>query len=226
MRRLSAILVSTLFPFSLLTLSAQGALAQQPDSEAPPPAAAPAPPPGAVLVPIAAPEPEFKPFAIIANPLALLMGRYSLQGEYMPAMHHAITLNPFYNHTPVKVTDVSTGAEYDAGSLNGFGAELGYKFYTGKKGANGFFVGPSILFGSYSNSMTGRPDTSFTSVGGALDIGGQAIIGGGFVIGGGFGLQWTKTSEEIPTEQLNLTSAAIAGGGTRPRFLFTIGYAF
>ena len=52
------------------------------------------------------------------------------------------------------------------------------------------------------------------------------MIGDGFVIGGGFGLQWTKTSEDIDTENLNFASAVIAGGGTRPRFLFTLGYAF
>jgi hypothetical protein len=227
MRRSAVVLISTLFPFSLLSLATQSAFAaDEPDAEAPPAAEAPAqPPPGAVLVPIddAAQQP-YKQFAIIANPLGVFLGRYSIEAEYLPALHHAITLNPFYDHTPVKAT--VNGVETDLGSLNGFGAELGYKFYTGKKGPNGFFVGPSFLFASYKSSMSGYPDKSFTSVGGAIDIGGQAVIGDGFVIGGGFGLQWTKTSEEIDTENLNLASAVIAGGGTRPRFLFTIGYAF
>ena len=64
------------------------------------------------------------------------------------------------------------------------------------------------------------------SYGGAIDLGGQAIIGPGVVLGGGFGLQYTKTSIDIATENLNLASAIIAGGGIRPRFLFFVGYAF
>ncbi len=227
MRRFAVVIVSTLFPFSLLSLATQSALADEPDAEAEaPPAAAPAPaqaPPGAVLVPIAE-EPQPKQFAIIANPLGVFLGRYSIQAEYLPALHHAVTLNPFYNHTSVKAT--TNGVEQDLGSLNGFGAELGYKYYSGKKGPNGFFVSPSFLFASYSSSLQGTADKSFTSFGGAIDIGGQGVIGNGFVIGGGFGLQWTKTSEDINTEDLNLASAAIAGCGWRPRFLFTIGYAF
>ena len=82
------------------------------------------------------------------------------------------------------------------------------------------------MFASYSQSLNGASSDSFTSVGGAIDIGGQGVIGPGIVIGGGFGLQWTKTSKSIDTNNLNLASAIIAGGGTRPRFLFTVGYAF
>jgi hypothetical protein len=227
MRRFAVVLLSTLFPFSLLSFATQSALADDETSgDTPPPAAAPGPPPGAVLVPIAQaePEPVFKQFAVIANPLGVTIGRYSIQGEWLPALHHALTVNPFYNHTPIKVTDSS--GEHDLGSLSGFGGELGYKYYSGRKGPNGFFVSPSFLFASYSSTQSGRADNSFTSFGGAIDIGGQGVIGDGFVIGGGFGLQWTKTSEEIPTNDLNIASAVIAGGGTRPRFLFTLGYAF
>ncbi|HEY0463439.1 MAG TPA: hypothetical protein VGC79_04480, partial [Polyangiaceae bacterium] len=69
MRTFAVVLVSTLFPFSLLSLATQSALADEPEAEAEaPPAAAPAAaPPGAVLVPIAE-EPQPKQFAIIANP--------------------------------------------------------------------------------------------------------------------------------------------------------------
>jgi hypothetical protein len=84
------------------------------------------------------------------------------------------------------------------------------------------------LFASYSLSQTGTADRSFTSLGFAVDIGGQGVIGPGFTIGGGFGLQWTKNSEEATRDvsSLNLASEVIAGAGLRPRFLFTIGYAF
>jgi hypothetical protein len=182
---------------------------------------------------------EVKRIALILNPLAAAIGRYSIQGEYIMAKHHAVTLNPFYAHAPVTVT--VNGKDMDAGSLNGFGGELGYRFYTGSKGPNGFYVGPSVIFASYTQSgaaqvsvpsvpgatvTTKSSSDSFTSLGGAIDIGGQAVIGPGIVVGGGFGLQYTKTSKDIATENLNLASAVIAGGGVRPRFLVGAGYAF
>jgi hypothetical protein len=174
---------------------------------------------------------DFKHVSLELNPLAATIGRYSIQGEYLPLPHHAITLNPFYTHAPVTVT--VGGKDVDAGSLDGFGGELGYRFYTGTKGPNGFFVGPSFILASYSQSAPSGVNPSgsagsdsFTSYGAALDIGGQAVIGPGIVIGGGFGLQYTKTSTDIDTSNLNLASAIIAGGGVRPRFVFTLGYAF
>jgi len=231
MRRFAVVFVSTLFPFSLLSLATQSALAAEPEAEAPvaqpAPAGYPPPPPAGYPPPPPEAAPQPKQFVIIANPLAVFLGRYSVEFEYMPVLHHAITLNPFYTHAPVKGTDIN-GNEQDFGSLNGFGGELGYKFYTGKKGPNGFFVGPSFLFGSYKSSLSGYPDVNFTQLGYAIDLGGQAVIGDGFVIGGGFGLQWTKNSEEPSRslDSLNLASEVIAGAGWRPRFLFTVGYAF
>ncbi|HEU4406513.1 MAG TPA: DUF3575 domain-containing protein [Polyangiaceae bacterium] len=174
---------------------------------------------------------DHKRFAVALNPLAVTIGRYSLQAEYLPAKHHALTLSPFYTYAPVKAE--INGQELDGGSLSGFGGELGYRFYSGNKGPNGFFVGPSLLFGAYSQSAPSgaqpegsRGSESFTSYGGAIDIGGQAVIGPGIVVGGGFGLQYTTTSRDIDTDNLNLASAIIAGGGVRPRFLFSAGYAF
>jgi len=170
-------------------------------------------------------------FVVGANPLGILIGRYCLEGEFLPVPHHAITLSPFFTHAPVTVT--TSQGEVDAGSLTGFGTELGYRFYTGKKGANGFFAGPSLLFGSYSSAAPSgsQPSgseghVSFFGYGAAIDIGGQAIIGPGVVVGGGAGLQYTTNSEELDGKDLNLASAIIAGGGIRPRLLLTVGYAF
>jgi hypothetical protein len=166
---------------------------------------------------------DMKRFAIAANPLGIAIGRYSIQGEYLLARHHAVTLNPFFAYAPVEINGV------DGGSLTGFGGELGYRFYSGK-GPTGFFAGPSFIFASYSQSapsnVPNASSDSFTAVGGAVDIGGQAVVGPGIVLGGGFGLQYTANSKDIATENLNLASAVIAGGGVRPRFLLTLGYAF
>ncbi|MDB4940735.1 MAG: hypothetical protein JWP97_269 [Labilithrix sp.] len=176
-------------------------------------------------------EEDLKNVSLTVNPLGLAIGRYSVSGEYLVARHHAISLNPFYAHAPVTVT--VNGKEIDGGSLNGFGGELGYRYYTSSKGPAGFFVGPSLLLGHYSQSAPSgnqpsgsNGSDSFSSYGAAIDIGGQGVVGPGIVIGGGFGLQYTKTSQDIDTGNLNLASAIIAGGGIRPRFLLSLGYAF
>lgn len=217
--RLSACLcVATLSAFGIVSF-ATDASAQDPAGAAP--AAAPAPARGSDDG-----EPELKRLALELNPLGFAIGRYSLNVEYMLGRHHALILTPFFDNTPVKVNDV------DAGSLTGFGGELGYRFYTGSRGPNGFFIGPSVLFASWSQSLpdgvpanTPKPD-GFTAIGGALDLGGQAVIGPGVIVGAGFGLQYTKNSIDVNTDKLNIASAAIAGGGVRPRFLLSVGYAF
>jgi hypothetical protein len=174
-----------------------------------------------------APKPAFKPFSLELNPLAAAIGRYSIQGEWLPAAHHAIVLNPHFDHVSADISESNNGASvsYSEG-FTGFGSELGYRFYTGEKGANGFYVGPSVLAAHYSASAEGLPSTSFNSIGAAVDAGGQWILGPGIVVGFGFGLQYTSVSAGGDTDGLPLTAAIIAGGGVRPRTLLTVGYAF
>jgi hypothetical protein len=168
-------------------------------------------------------ERPMKKLGLELNPLGFAIGRYSINVEYMLARHHALILTPFFDSTTVTVNSV------DVGSLKGFGGELGYRFYTGDRGMNGFYIGPSVLFASWSQSsnLPNVPNgDSFTAIGGALDLGGQAVIGPGVIVGGGFGLQYTKNSIDVNTDNLNIASAAIAGGGVRPRFLLSVGYGF
>ncbi|HEY2404779.1 MAG TPA: hypothetical protein VGI10_02205 [Polyangiaceae bacterium] len=228
MRNLPTILLGTTIALSLVHTRAASADEETPETAAPAATPAPAPPPPAQAAPAVGEDEELRHVAITGYPLSLIIGRYSVQGEYLPVMHHAITLNPFY-------TSVDGGTLNGAslGKFSGFGSELGYRFYTGKKGPNGFFVGPSFLFASYKQSgglaglfcTTPSCSTSFTSYGFALDVGGQAVLGG-FVVGGGAGFQSTKNSKNIATDGLNFASAIIGGGGFRPRVLLTFGYAF
>ena len=177
-------------------------------------------------------EHAFKSFAVEANPLGLFIGHYSVNVEWLPAMHHALVLNPHYDSVTAEVT-VSDGTNSVATfeeNFTGGGAELGYRYYTGRAGPNGFFVGPSLLLGAYtaSNSdFTGSEATSFSRVGFAVDIGGQAVIDPGFVIGGGFGLQrtWVNGVDDYSGE-LPLSAEVLVGSGVRPRFLFSMGGAF
>ena len=211
------------FTFASLaaTLSLAGAASAQ-GPAAPAPVVAPAPVADQTA---SAPEDNYKHMTLVANPLSAIVGRYGVDFSYLPALHHALVLNPFYQHVSADVTTNVNGVESKSSStFGGFGGEVGYRYYTGEKGANGFYVGPSFIFGSYAQTNSAGDKVSFSSIGAAIDIGGQAIIGDGFTIGGGFGLQYTKTSTKF--EDLPFGAAVLAGGGVRPRFLFTIGYSF
>ncbi|MFO0739187.1 MAG: hypothetical protein U0270_25035 [Labilithrix sp.] len=167
---------------------------------------------------------ETRTFDLSVNPLGLLIGRYSIQGEIMLVPHLAVTINPVFTYSTVTVG--SGQSETEIGSLMGFGGELGGRFYSGKRGPEGFFVGPSFLFSSNRGKGWGGVEQSFLAYGAALDIGGQVLFDSGFTFSGGFGIQYTKTSEEISADNFNLASAIVAGGGIRPRFLVSLGYAF
>ena len=171
----------------------------------------------------AEPKPEHKQMSFTFNPLNLFIGRYGFNFEYQPIVHHGLIITPHYDSASIDTIGYKD-------SFSGFAGEIGYRFYTGEKGFNGFFVSPQLLVGAYKSHWEGKDifagtshDTNFTSLGYAIDIGGQGQIGG-FVIGGGFGMQYTHVNKDLG--DLSGTAAIIAGGGWRPRFLFNIGFAF
>jgi hypothetical protein len=178
-------------------------------------------------------NPPMKHIAIEANPFGILIGHYSAQLELMPWRHSAFIINPHFDHvsSDISSSDGAGNSVSYSESFTGFGTELGYRFYTGKTGMTGFYFGPSVLLGTYTASAdsgaTGAGSSSssisFQQIGGALDIGGQAVVGPGVVIGAGFGLQYTAVNQSF--NDLPLTASILAGGGIRPRFLFSIGYA-
>ncbi len=187
------------------------------------PAVATAPP--ATEAPPAPAQGVQKQWGIAANPLSTIVGRYGIDVTYMIAQHQGIVLNPFYQHVSADVTSSSGGVTTTSSStFSGFGGELGYRYFTGDKAMNGFYIGPSFIFGSYAQKNSEGEKTAFTSIGGAIDLGGQYVSDSGFMIGGGFGLQYTKTSTQF--DDLPFGAKVLAGGGVRPRFLFTIGYSF
>ncbi len=175
------------------------------------------------------PKPVPKQFAITTNPLNLYIGRYGINFEYQPTLHHGLILSPHYDHINADVSYSINGQSGTAvDNFSGFGAEIGYRFYSGEKGFNGFFASPSLLVASYKATGPSLDLTtgsrSFTSIGWAWEVGGQAQIGGGFVIGGGGGMQYTKVSKDFTS--LPFAAAVVAGGGWRPRILLNLGYAF
>ncbi len=164
---------------------------------------------------------DFKSIAITANPLSLAIGRFGLNLEYLPIRHHGFMINPYYETISA---DFGDGAKEHYSWLGG---EIGYHFYTGDRGANGFWIGPQLLWNhihtSYScgtaASCGGSGD--LTAYGFAIDLGGQTVFDNGFTIGGGGGLMHLYANAAG-----SHSSTLVHVEGTLPRFLFTIGYSF
>lgn len=166
-------------------------------------------------------ELPFKRYTLTANPLAVALLRFSVNAEIMLAKHHGLIVVPSFWSLPGIVEYNKNNSGYS------IGAELGYHFYSGQQGANGFFAGPSFVYMSHSGEHL---------MGLAVDIGGQYISKGGFTVGGGVGVMWLKAlspNEEEPEPEVK------RGGGPLfeidinlslvpvwPRFLVTIGYSF
>lgn len=168
-------------------------------------------------------EEELKHFALTLNPLSLILTRVGINVEYMLARHHGIMVNPFFQSISADSGQLST-------KYTNVGGELAYHFYTGNRGANGFFVGPFVTFISQSATSSGggvSADASATIFGGGLDLGGQHVFRNGFTIGAGGGVMYLKQSAEATATNGTLTSSGFAKfDGVFPRFLFTIGWSF
>ena len=170
-------------------------------------------------------EDELKSITLTANPLSLILTRVGVNVEYLPVRHHAFVLNPYFQHASVEVGAGTSKAETSYTTLGG---ELGYRFYTGNRGANGFFVGPSLFLQNTSSSTTSTAGTTTANADGStlvygaiLDVGGQHVAKNGFTIGGGVGLMYL-----VAANAPSATSSTVKFEGVLPRFLFTIGYSF
>ena len=162
-------------------------------------------------------EEPFRHVALTANPFTLLgMLRVGVNVEYLPIAHHGIILNPYFTSWSVGFGSAKTWLRYG-------GFELGYHFYSGHKGANGFFAGPSFVFnsGSVGTEFDDESDkVSLNSYGVAFDFGGQHVFDGGITVGGGAGLMHLKSSAKAKDD------AFVKFDGTWPRVLLTFGYSF
>jgi hypothetical protein len=164
-----------------------------------------------------------KRLALTINPVAALIGRWGGNIEILPVAHHGIVLSGSYvtrsdccTSTP---GDSAGASPQSSGLLRGGFGELGYRYYTGKRGPTGLFIGPSLVTGVLSTGTEG----TISLVGAALDVGGQFMFHG-FVFGAGAGVQALHASRSItktddPTVDV-LTQSMIA-----PRVLATVGYA-
>lgn len=202
-----------------------------------------APPPPPVVPASAAPDQPIVPrvavakrFSIELNPLPVIAGRYGANVEYALARHHVVTASAFYQaFTPATLKVIMPSEVNTSGGANGrLGGELGYRFYTGTRGANGFFAGASAVamplalprLKSDANGFS-TDVVSFETFGGALDVGAQAIFDSGLTIGGGLGvmfLAYQPPSSVTPPP--GAPDVHAFEPHVLPRLLFAAGWSF
>ena len=186
------------------------------------------PPPPVDVVIHDAPRP-YRPLTVEWNPLALVtIGKLSANAVLVPIDHHALVLNLFYASTstaPVSIFDDSGQPTALAKqTFYGFGGELGYRYYSGKGGARGVFVGPSLLLASFTALAGSGAKTPYADYGLAVDAGYEALIADRVAVSLGGGLQYLATSKTLPDQQF--PANIYANHGLRPRLLFSVGWAF
>ena len=168
--------------------------------------------------------------ALEVNPLAFVIGRYSMNVEYLFAPHHAFELSPHVYYALPGQDD----------EIDGFGTEIGYRYYTKPSGFEGWFIGGSLAFGEYRYKHVAAPyvtasnrlldfyeDTSYASLGGAIDAGYQVLLFEHFAIGVGAGVQYLWFSDQPRYETISHGHHDLLyGSGLRPRVLLETGGAF
>lgn len=185
-------------------------------------------------------------FTITINPLAVAAARYGGNIEFVPLRHHAFIASGYLQTFPVAlIRDITARPELADNTPTAFGGELGYRYYTGRSGADGFFIGPSFVMmplaylrlqpNALSRVATQRSvegieralegsveAVPYQTFGAALDIGGQLVTSSGFTIGGGIGI--TYLSYTLPSDAdrlpLDFTPHIV------PRVLFSTGWSF
>ena len=216
----------------IASMTVSGALATM--LTASPNATADPPPP--VDVVLREPSPPERPVTVEWNPLALIVGKLSANVVLVPIEHHALVLSPFYARTTTVpicvVSDSGTSpacgftpsVQLPQQTFEGFGGEIGYRYYLGHGGPRGFFAGPSFVIASMTAKAQDASQLAFWDYGLAVDIGYEALIGDRVALALGGGAQYVTTSKSIPDQQL--PAAVYANSALRPRVLLSLGYAF
>ncbi|MCL2725997.1 MAG: hypothetical protein FWD69_16350 [Polyangiaceae bacterium] len=163
------------------------------------------------------------------NPLPLFaIGKLSANVVIAPIDHHALVLSPFYTSTktePVYIfDDAGNSTQLPKQTFKGFGTEIGYRYYTGKGGPRGLFVGPSLIVGSLTATAQDGAKTHFVDMGLAADIGYQMLVTDRVAVSLGGGAEYLWPSKTIPRQQF--PSRIYANRGVMPRVLASLGWAF
>jgi hypothetical protein len=175
------------------------------------------------------PTPPRRIVSIEWNPLPLVaIDKLSANVIVVPLDHHALVLSPFYVSTttaPIYVfDDAGNPTQLPEQKFTGFGGELGYRYYAGEGGPRGFFVGPSVLVGSFDATAQDGTKTPFLDLGLVADAGYQILLAERVALSLGGGVQYMWTSKSIPDQQF--PARIYANRGVAPRLLMSLGWAF
>jgi hypothetical protein len=174
-----------------------------------------------------------RPVALSINPLALVIQRYGGNVEWSFARHHALAFSGYVQSVPVEMVRPFAGEIEirDQNATPGLGGELGYRLYSGKRGADGLFIGGSLVAMpvAYPRLAAIAPGAARATVelariygvGGAIDVGAQTVTSWGLTIGGGLGASFL--AYDYPNDPSRLPYALPS---VLPRLLLQTGYSF
>jgi len=159
--------------------------------------------------------------SVTLNPLSLMVGRVGFNVEYMVIKHVGIMFNPFF-YKPDAPEDTTKARE------TALAFELGLHLYAGKRGANGFYFGPSLIVSHHKeieryyidNSQSISEHRNVDSIGFAFDLGHQSLSTSGFTVGAGLGYMYLGETTPFTYRFMGHTRIPST------RFLFTVGYSF
>jgi Protein of unknown function (DUF3575) len=183
---------------------------------------------GAVDVALREPAPPRRYLALELNPLAgLALHRWGANIIVAPFEHHAIVVNPFHAYArtyPINLYDDNGNPlRLPVQRFNGWGGELGYRYYTGRGGLRGLFLGPSLFADWMTVQAQDGSQTSYIYYGLAADVGYQVLISDRVSLSFGGGLQYGRADKDIPRQ--GFMAKYYANPIVLPRWLVSIGWA-
>jgi hypothetical protein len=219
---------------ALLTLvTGARAVADVPAAESSPPApsseaAWPLTATGAVDVMLREPPPARRVLAIEWNPLAAAtLHRWSANVIFAPFEHHALILSPLHAYArtyPINLyDDEGDPLLLPVQRFYGWGGELGYRYYTGRGGLRGLFLGPSLFSDWMTVYAQNGAATSYIYYGLAADVGYQVLLCDRVSLSVGGGVQYGRPDKDIPKQ--GFFAKYYANSMFAPRWLVSIGWA-
>jgi hypothetical protein len=166
------------------------------------------------------------------NPVDLVYERLSGNLQIVPSDHHALMLTPFYfDSQTAAFTQSGTDAAGNpvnvavaSQKFEGFGGEIGYRYFSGFAGPRGFFIGPSFVIADVQATAGNGAQTSIMDYGIAVDAGYEMLVADNWAVSLGLGAEYVFTSKSLPNQQW--PANIYANNGFHPRPLFALGYAF
>lgn len=190
----------------------------------------PSPPPAAdgTRTPREADGDKHKHVTVTLNPLGFAVQRYGANLEVLPVPHHALTGSLYLQSMPAWIArSISGRSEINEDRGSSVGGELGYRLYSGSRGANGLFVGASFVsmplaYPRIADDLASVDLRRFNATGAALDIGAQLVTTDGFTLGGGIGVMYLGYELPADTRRVPLTIEP----HVLPRLLLAAGWSF